>query len=72
MYTLEELMSHAAERYDPDVIVDLLDLSSNDLIQAFPEKFIDRQHNFELPEISMDCLLIRYWLGEFDEPSEET
>jgi len=68
MYTLEELMSRVAERYDPDVIVDLLDLSSTDLIQAFPEKFIARQHTFDLPELGLDYLLV----GEFNDSREET
>ena len=68
MYTLEEFMLRVAERYDPDVIVDLLDLSSSELLQAFPEKFIDKQHKFELEEVSMDYLLI----GEINEPPEET
>ena len=70
MYTLEELMTHAAERYDPDIIVDLLDLSSNELIQAFPEKFIAHQHRFDLAfsTENMDYFLV----GEIDEPREET
>ena len=70
MYTLEEFMSRVAERYDPDVILDLLDLSSNELIQAFPEKFIAHQHRFDLAfsTESMDYFLV----GEIDEPGEET
>ena len=70
MYTLEELMAHAAERYYPDVIVELLDLSSDELIQAFPEKFIAHQHRFDLvfDDESMDYFLV----GETYEPREET
>ncbi len=63
-------MTHAAERYDPDIIVDLLDLSSEELIQAFPERFIAHQHRFDLTfgAESMDYFLV----GETDEPREET
>ncbi len=44
--TPDELAERVAERYDPDMIVELLGISSRQLIDAFFEEFIDKRHKF--------------------------
>jgi hypothetical protein len=36
--TIRELQERAAERLDPDELVELLDISSEELVEAFPDK----------------------------------
>lgn len=45
-YTLEELKERILENYDPDDIVEALELSTEDLLDAFEQKLIDNLHKF--------------------------
>jgi hypothetical protein len=36
--TIREIQERAAERLDPDELVELLDISSEELVEAFPDK----------------------------------
>lgn len=36
--TIRELQERLAERYDPDEIVEMLDIESSELVNAFPDK----------------------------------
>ena len=37
---LDLILERVAERYDPDYLVDILEIDSEELLEAFPEKFI--------------------------------
>ena len=39
MLTHDELMAEVANTYDPDLIVEILEISSEELLEAFQEKF---------------------------------
>jgi hypothetical protein len=39
--TIRELQERLAERHDPDEIVEALDISSAELVEAFPDKIED-------------------------------
>ena len=45
--TPDELAERVAERYDPDMIVEILGISSRQLIDALFEEFIDKRHKFK-------------------------
>ena len=47
MLTPEELAERVAERYDPDFIVELLELTSRQLLEAFMDEFIDKRDKFK-------------------------
>ena len=36
--TLKEIQGRLSERYDPDYLVELLEISSEELVEAFPDK----------------------------------
>lgn len=38
MLTLEELKEQLAERHDPDVLLEILDIDSSELVEAFHDK----------------------------------
>lgn len=40
--TVRELQERLAERYDPDEIVDVLEISSDELVESFPDKIEDK------------------------------
>jgi hypothetical protein len=42
MLTLDELLAKLAETLDPDEILELLDISSEDLLEAFSERVGDK------------------------------
>lgn len=50
--TLKELQERLAERYDPDVLVELLDITSEELAEAFPDHV--EQHFDDLVEELFD------------------
>tara|TARA_R100001126_G_C4853399_1_gene163196 strand:- start:112 stop:285 length:174 start_codon:yes stop_codon:yes gene_type:complete len=45
--TPDELAERVAERYDPDIIVEVLGISSRQLIDAFFEEFIEKRDKFK-------------------------
>ena len=45
--TLEEIIEKISDRYDADEIVEILCISSEDLLQAFAQDFLDNLHKFE-------------------------
>ena len=53
--TLAEIVK---EKYDPDELVDLLRLTSDDLLRAFPHRLALLRENFASEE---------YWEGDEDE-----
>lgn len=52
--TIRELQERLAERYDPDEIVEALDVSSAELVEAFPDKV--EEHYDELVQELFDDL----------------
>lgn len=46
--TLTELHDKIAERYDPDIVLELLDISTEELLFAFPEKVEKCRYKFDL------------------------
>lgn len=40
--TLHELKEKMLERYDPDLLVEILEISAEELLEAFEDKLIDR------------------------------
>lgn len=50
--TVRELQERLAERYDPDEIVEVLDISSDELVEAFPDKV--EEHYDELVQELFD------------------
>tara|TARA_R110000823_G_scaffold96678_3_gene210518 strand:- start:2405 stop:2584 length:180 start_codon:yes stop_codon:yes gene_type:complete len=47
--TPDELIAHVAETVDPDLIVEILELSSEDLLEAFREEFLRKRDKFIEP-----------------------
>ena len=45
-FTLEELKELIAERYDPDEFVDMLDISTEMLVEAFEDLIIEKREKF--------------------------
>jgi len=41
MYTLDELVEKLLDRYDPDDIIDLLGITSEDLLEQFQHRIAD-------------------------------
>lgn len=54
--TIRELQERLAERRDPDEIVELLEITSDELVEAFPDKIED---NYEQ--------LVQELFDEFDD-----
>lgn len=46
MLTPQELADRVAERYDPDLLVEVLELSSKEILDAFMDKFIEKREKF--------------------------
>jgi|TARA_R100000479_G_C6331532_1_gene181658 hypothetical protein len=46
MLTPQELAERVAERYDPDLLVEILDLSSKQILDAFMDEFIEKREKF--------------------------
>ena len=59
MRTIEELMELVIDRVDPDLLVELLDLSSEDICNRFGDRIEDNASR------------LRRFLGEDDEDEEE-
>ncbi len=57
MLTFKELKERMSERLNPDDLIEILEISSEELVEAFQDKIQERLDHF---------------LGEFDEESEET
>lgn len=43
---LSTLKERVAERYDPEYLVDVLGLSSEDILDAFEDKLLERRSEF--------------------------
>jgi hypothetical protein len=55
MLTHDELMAEVANTYDPDLIVEILEISSEELLEAFQEKFKLKLSKFiDEPELEDD------------------
>ena len=63
-YTLDEKLERIGERYDPDDLVDLLNLSTTEIINAFPDKVLHYIQLFDWGENEYDE-------DQDDETSEE-
>tara|TARA_R100001086_G_scaffold176351_2_gene97329 strand:+ start:1394 stop:1582 length:189 start_codon:yes stop_codon:yes gene_type:complete len=48
--TADELVELIADRYDPDFIVEILDITSERLLYAFLDDVLDNQDKFDLWE----------------------
>ncbi len=46
MLTPQELADRVAERYDPDLLVEILELSSIQILNAFMDEFIEKREKF--------------------------
>lgn len=49
MISLQQLKERVADRYDPDYIVDVLGITSWELVEAFEDKLLNRCDDF--PEV---------------------
>ena len=47
VYTLEELKERLVAQYDPDEIVELLDLSTEQIVEAFEDLVIKYRYKFD-------------------------
>ena len=45
--TMDEIREKILDRYDPDDLIDLLELSSEELLDRFEDKLINRLEMFE-------------------------
>jgi hypothetical protein len=54
--TPEEKIELVADRYDPDLLVDLLELTSEGILRAFPEEFRGVWHKFSDIELDIEEL----------------
>ena len=45
--TMEEIKERLLQRYDPEDLVEALDLSSTELVDRFEDKLINRLESFE-------------------------
>lgn len=45
--TLEELKEHVCQRYDPDELVEMLDISTEELLEYFEDKLESKRKLFE-------------------------
>ena len=43
---ITELIDRADEIYDPDYVVDVLDLSTKEILEAFPARFWQKREEF--------------------------
>lgn len=44
--SIEEIIDRIEQRYDADSVVDILGLSVRELLEAFPDKMLDRLDEF--------------------------
>lgn len=45
--TLEELKEKIADNYDPDLVLEALQITTEDLVEAFEDKVIENRHKFK-------------------------
>ena len=57
--TANEFVDYIVDRYDPDLIVEILGLSSEQIVYAFLEDVVENRHKFDL------------WEPEDEEPERE-
>lgn len=48
--TLDDLKEYILNNFDPDDVLDALDLSTEDLLDAFEDRLIERAYKFVEPE----------------------
>ena len=46
MLTLDELLAKIAEHYDPELIVDILEITSEELMMYFDDKVVEMRYKF--------------------------
>lgn len=49
---IQDTLTHIAERYDPDELVDMLNLSSHDLVAKFEEEVLAGIRKGYFPEVA--------------------
>lgn len=49
--SLQELRERVGDRYDPDYLVDVLGITSDDLLEAFPMKLLEKYRDGEFSEV---------------------
>jgi hypothetical protein len=47
MLTLSELKEQVIARYDPDLVVEILEITTEELLDAFEEKFKEKLYKFQ-------------------------
>ena len=52
--TMEEIKERLLQRYDPEDLVEALDLSSTELLDRFEDKLINRLESFEEEQLQDD------------------
>jgi len=45
--TMDEVIERILKRYDPEDLLEALDITSEELLDRFEDKFINRLHQFE-------------------------
>lgn len=50
MLTLEEVKGRVIDEYDPDLVVEILEITTEELLECFEEEFINKLHKFEVSE----------------------
>ena len=53
--TLAVLKERVAERYDPDYLVDILGICSEELLEAFEAKLVEKQDEFSEVDEGLTC-----------------
>lgn len=46
MNTIEEFKERVAEEYDPDLLVEVLEITSEELVDLFEDRLIEKRHKF--------------------------
>lgn len=49
-FTLEELKEYIIEHYDPDEFIEILDISTEELVEAFEDLIILKRYKFDEEE----------------------
>ena len=45
--TLEEIKQRIVENYDPDLLVEILEITSEEILEAFDDKLEEKLYKFE-------------------------
>ena len=50
MLTLEELKERIISQYDPDLVVEILEISTEELLENFEDKLLGKINTFEVDD----------------------